>query len=39
MVVAVILLVIGWHVKSKKVTWLISGYITASKEKKAEYDI
>lgn len=28
-----------WIVKIKKVTWLISGYNTASKEKKEEYDV
>ena len=37
--VALILLIIGLFVKYKKVTWLISGYNTASKEKKAEYDV
>lgn len=36
---AVLLILIGWFIKYKKVTWLISGYNTASKEKKAEYDI
>ena len=37
--IAALLLVIGWFVKYKKITWLISGYNTASKEKQAEYDI
>lgn len=37
--VALLLFVIGQFVKYKKVTWLISGYNTASKEKQAEYDI
>ena len=37
--VALLLLLIGWLVKYKKVTWLISGYNTASKEKQAEYDL
>lgn len=36
---AIFLLIIGYFVKYRKVTWLISGYNTASKEKKAEYDI
>jgi fatty acid desaturase len=34
-----VLIVIGIFVKYKKATYLISGYNTASKEKKAEYDI
>jgi phosphotransferase system glucose/maltose/N-acetylglucosamine-specific IIC component len=34
-----LLLIFGWLIKYKKVTWLISGYNTASKEKKAQYDI
>jgi Ca2+/Na+ antiporter len=37
--VALLLFVVGLFVKYKKVTWLISGYNTASKEKKAEYDV
>lgn len=37
--IVVLLLIIGWIVKYKKVTWLISGYNTASKEKQAEYDL
>jgi hypothetical protein len=36
---AVLLIIFGWLIKYKKVTWLISGYNTASKEKKALYDI
>lgn len=39
LVVALIILIIGLLVKYKKVTWLISGYNTSSKEKQAEYDI
>ena len=35
----VILLIIAWLIKYKKITWLISGYNTASKEAKKEYDI
>lgn len=34
-----LLIIIGWLIKYKKVTWLISGYNTASKEKQAQYDI
>ena len=37
--VAVLLFVIGLFIKVKKVTWLISGYNTASKEEKEKYDI
>jgi len=37
--IVLILSIIGWLVKFKKVTWLISGYNTASKQKKEEYDI
>lgn len=33
-----ILIVVGWLVKYRQVTWLISGYNTASKEKKKTYD-
>jgi hypothetical protein len=36
---AALLIIIGWFIKYKKVTWLISGYNTASEEKKAQYDI
>lgn len=36
---ATLLIIIGWFIKYKKVIWLISGYNTASKEKKAQYDI
>lgn len=35
----VVLLIIGWLIKYKKVTWLISGYNTASKQEKQRYDI
>ena len=38
-VVAVLLAFLGWLIRYKKVTWLISGYNTATKKKKAEYDI
>lgn len=34
-----VLLFIGWLIKYKKVTWLISGYNTASKQEKERYDI
>ena len=36
---AIILFNIGWFIKYKKVTWLISGYNTASNEEKQKYDI
>lgn len=36
--VALLIFILGLLVKYKKVTWLISGYNTASKEKQAEYD-
>jgi hypothetical protein len=36
---AALLLIIGWFTKYKKVTWLISGYNTLSKEEKQKYDI
>ncbi len=36
---AALLLGIGALIKYKKITWLISGYNTASEEKKLEYDI
>ena len=39
LVPAVLLFIIGWFVKYKKTTWLISGYNTASKEKKEAYDV
>jgi hypothetical protein len=35
----VLLLIIGWLIKYKKVTWLISGYNTSSKQEKQQYDI
>ena len=37
--VAVILFGIGFFIKVKKVTWLISGYNTAPAEEKEKYDI
>ena len=36
---ATLLIIIGWLIKYKKVTWLISGYNTSSKEKKEQYDV
>ncbi len=36
---AALLLIIGILVKYKRITWLISGYNTSSREKQAEYDI
>ncbi len=38
-VIAIMVGIFGWLIKVKKVTWLISGFNTASEEKKAEYDI
>lgn len=35
----ILLFSIGWFVKVKKVTWLISGYNTSSKAEKEKYDI
>src|SRR5690606_25241129 len=35
----IILAVIAWLVRYKQVTWLITGYNTASKEEKEEYDL
>ena len=37
--IALILFILGWLIKVKKVTWLISGFNTASKSKQEEYDI
>jgi len=37
--VAVLLFAIGFFIKVKKITWLISGYNTSSKEEKEKYDI
>ncbi len=34
-----LLFLVGVFIKYKKVTWLISGYNTASKEEKEKYDI
>lgn len=34
-----VLVIVGWLIKYKKLTWLISGYNTASKEEKQRYDI
>jgi len=36
---AALLLIIAWLIKYKKITWLISGYNTASKDAKQAYDI
>ncbi len=36
---AILLFVIGWFVKVKKVTWLISGHNTSSKTEKEKYDV
>jgi hypothetical protein len=36
---AVMLAVMAWLVKYKKVTWLISGYNTASTEEQQKYDV
>jgi uncharacterized membrane protein len=35
---AAVLALFGWLIKYKKAAWLISGYNTSSKKKKAEYD-
>ena len=37
--IVLLLFVIGYFIKVKKVTWLISGYNTASQEEKQKYDI
>lgn len=34
-----LLLLIGWLIKYKKATWLISGYNTSSREEKQKYDV
>ncbi len=34
-----VLILMGWLIKYKKVTWLISGYNTASRQEKERYDI
>ncbi len=36
---AFLLLIIGYFIKFKKVTWLISGYNTSSKKSKEKYDL
>lgn len=36
---AILLLLAGWLIKYKKVTWLISGYNTASRQQKERYDV
>ena len=36
---AAVLVLLGWLIKYKKVTWLISGYNTASKKEKERYDV
>ncbi len=38
-IVAALLAFLGWLIRYKKVTGLISGYNTAPKKKKAEYDV
>lgn len=35
---AAVLAIIGWLIRFKKMTWLISGYNTSSAKKKAQYD-
>lgn len=37
--IAIILTFIAWQVKYRHVTWLITGYNTASKEEKEKYDL
>ena len=37
--ITILLFALGWLVRVKKTTWLISGYNTSSKEDKAKYDI
>lgn len=36
---AALLVLLGWLIKYRQVTWLISGYNTASKKEKERYDI
>jgi hypothetical protein len=36
---AALLLIAGWLIKYKKVTWLISGYNTSSRRQKERYDV
>jgi len=36
---AAVLFLLGWLIKYRQVTWLISGYNTASKKEKERYDI
>ncbi|OGO29701.1 MAG: hypothetical protein A2Z16_08470 [Chloroflexi bacterium RBG_16_54_18] len=36
---AIVLYLLGWLIKYKKVTWLISAYNTASKKEKERYDV
>ena len=38
-IAAALLAVMAWLVKYKKVTWLISGYNTASTEEQQKYDV
>jgi hypothetical protein len=38
-IIAAVLALIGRLIKIKKLTWLISGYNTASAKKKAQYDV
>ena len=35
----ILLIVMGWLIKYKKLTWLISGYNTASKQEKQQYNL
>lgn len=39
LILAFVLAAIGYMIKYKKVTWLISGYNTASKEAKEKYNV
>ena len=39
LIVAAVLALFGWLIRYKKAVWLISGYNTASRKKKAEYDL
>jgi len=34
-----VLFIVGWLIRYKKATWLISGYNTASKKEKEKYDL
>ena len=39
LLISLAFVLIGWLIKVKKATWLISGYNTASKERKEQYDV